>query len=36
MPEGLLDLLMDLLVRFAYDLIKWVGGKMREWWRQKS
>jgi len=34
--EGLLDLLMQLLARFAYDLIKWVVNKLREWWRQKT
>jgi hypothetical protein len=34
--EGLIDLLMQLLARFAYDLIKWVVNKLREWWRQKT
>lgn len=34
--EGLLDLLMQLLARFAYDLIKWIMGKLTEWWRQKT
>lgn len=34
--EGLFDLLMQLLARFAYDFIKWVVNKLCEWWRQKT
>jgi len=36
MPEGLLDFLVPLFARFAYDLIKWVVNKLCEWWRQNK